>query len=110
MEQALPLMNHVSIGTDNLERALTFYDAIMASIGAKRIVSADGFAVAYGRQFPEFWVQRPHNGEKAEVANGVHFGFWVESKEAVDRFYQVAMENGATNDGSIRIASSPSNA
>jgi catechol 2,3-dioxygenase-like lactoylglutathione lyase family enzyme len=99
MEQALPLMNHVSIGTNNLESSLAYYDELLDSIGAKRIIDVPGIGAAYGRVYPEFWVQKPYNEEPAETANGVHFAFFVESKEQVNRFYQTAMALGSKDDG-----------
>lgn len=99
MSEAVSLMSHVSIGSNQLDRALEFYDAVMPSIGARRITTVPDMAVAYGRQFPEFWVQIPHDGGTAETANGVHFAFMVDSAEAVHRFYQAAIDAGARDDG-----------
>ena len=94
------IMSHVSIGTNEYERALAFYDAVMPAIGAKRIYEPEGEpAVAYGRKFPEFWVQIPHDDGDAGVANGVHFAFLAPSKEAVHDFWNRALEAGATPDG-----------
>ena len=93
------IMAHVSIGTNNFEQAVAFYDKVLASIGAKRIVEVPGFAIAWGKQFPEFWVQNPYNGEQAETANGSHFAFLADSKEMVDQFYKAGIDEGATDDG-----------
>jgi len=99
MNQPLPLMSHVSVGTNDLKKALTFYDAVFTSIGAKRIIDVPDIGAAYGRMYPEFWVQVPHNQKTAETANGVHFAFMVESIEAVQEFYQAAINAGAKDDG-----------
>ena len=57
-------------------------------------------AVAYGKQFPEFWVHpEPFDGGKIESANGVHFAFTADSTEQVQAFYQAALDNGGTDDG-----------
>ena len=98
------VLSHTSIGTNNFERAIAFYDAVMASIGARRVFEPEGmppgaFAVAYGKQFPEFWVQTPHDGGKASVANGVHFGFLATSREQVHAFWDAAIAAGGTADG-----------
>ncbi|PCJ71144.1 MAG: glyoxalase [Rhodobiaceae bacterium] len=92
------IMSHVSVGTNNFEKATTFYDTVLATIGAKRIMEHPG-AVAYGKLFPEFWVQQPHDGGTAATANGVHFGFMARSKAEVDEFYKVALSAGASDDG-----------
>lgn len=93
------IMAHVSIGTNRFEEAVVFYDKVMATLDAKRIVEVPGFAIAWGKQYPEFWVQIPYNQQAAETANGVHFAFLAESKEVVDTFYKVALEAGASCDG-----------
>ncbi|MCF6321771.1 MAG: VOC family protein [Rhizobiaceae bacterium] len=92
------ILSHASVGTNDFEAALQFYDAVMAAIGAKRLLDFSGSA-AYGREFPEFWVQVPHDGEAATVANGVHFGFHVETRKEVDDFWRAAISAGAKPDG-----------
>jgi catechol 2,3-dioxygenase-like lactoylglutathione lyase family enzyme len=99
MDKELPLMSHMSIGTNQLETALAFYDKVLGSIGAKRIMDEPGIGAAYGRQFPEFWVQIPHNQQKAEPANGVHFAFMVSTPSDVQRFYDAAISAGAKDSG-----------
>lgn len=93
------IMAHVSIGTNRFDEAIEFYDKVLATIGATRIVEIPGIAIAYGKQFPEFWVQIPYNQQAAEVANGVHFAFLADSKEVVDAFYQAALDAGGVCDG-----------
>ena len=92
------IMSHVSIGTNDLGKALTFYDAVLATIGAARQLDFPE-AVAYGRQYPEFWVHPPHDEGEASVGNGTHFGFFADNKSQVDAFYKAALEAGATSDG-----------
>ncbi|MBM7061441.1 VOC family protein [Pseudomonas sp. UL073] len=92
------ILSHVSIGTNQFERAVAFYDEVLATLGCQRIMEHPG-AVAYGRDFPEFWVQRPIDGQPASLGNGTHFGFIALGKEAVDAFYQAALAAGASGDG-----------
>lgn len=49
------ILSHVSIGTDDFERAAAFYDRVVPTLGCRRVAEHPG-AVAYGRGFPEFWV------------------------------------------------------
>ncbi|EAR07471.1 VOC family protein [Reinekea blandensis] len=93
------IMNHLSIGTNDVERALSFYDQVLGTLGASRQIDMPGIGAAFGKLYPEFWVQKPHNEGEAGVANGVHFAFNAESKAAVDAFYQAAMKAGAVSDG-----------
>tara|TARA_R110001599_G_scaffold225355_8_gene424512 strand:+ start:728 stop:994 length:267 start_codon:yes stop_codon:yes gene_type:complete len=70
------IMSHVSIGVADFARAVAFYDAVLGAMGIRKIMSHDD-AVAYGRDYPEFWVQIPQNGKAASVGNGGHFGFFA---------------------------------
>jgi len=92
------IMNHVSLGTNDWERAIGFYDVVLATIGAKRILDHPG-AVAYGKMFPEFWVQRPFDNSTASPGNGTHFAFFADSREQVEAFYAAAIAAGAEDDG-----------
>ena len=92
------IVSHVSIGTNDFERAIAFYDAVMPAVGARRVMEHPG-AVAYGKQFPEFWVQTPIDETPATTGNGIHFGFIASSKETVRAFYDAAIAAGATDDG-----------
>lgn len=92
------IMSHISIGTNRFEEATKFYDAVLATIGARRIMEHPG-AVAYGKEFPEFWVQTPIDGGEAATGNGTHFAFFAASQEEVKAFYQAALQQGARPDG-----------
>ncbi|WP_338873327.1 VOC family protein [Myxococcus stipitatus] len=92
------ILSHVSIGTNDFARAVAFYDRVMATLGYGRVLDFPN-AVAYGKQFPEFWVQTPLDGSRANVGNGTHFGFIATSKQAVNAFHEAALAAGATNDG-----------
>ncbi|MCW5700643.1 MAG: VOC family protein [Rhodospirillales bacterium] len=92
------MLSHVSIGTNDFDRAAAFYDRVLPTIGAKRIMAFPG-AVAYGKQFPEFWVQTPIDGKPATLGNGTHVGFLAASKDAVNAFHAAALAAGAKDDG-----------
>ena len=89
------IMNHVSAGTNNLPEAITFYDPVMATLGAKRLFD-ESFAVAYGKQWPEFWVQLPFNEQQATPGNGVHFAFMAPDRAAVDAFHAAGLAAGGS--------------
>jgi len=92
------IISHVSIGTNKFDAAIAFYDSVMPTIGAKRVMEISG-AVAYGKTFPEFWVQIPHDDKVAQIANGSHFAFLAPTKAAVDEFWKAAISAGAVDDG-----------
>ena len=84
-------MSHLSIGTNDLPRAKTFYDAVLETLQIGVVVEHPG-AVAYGWTSPEFWLQLPHG--TAAVGNGSHFGFLATSRAQVDAFYAKALALG----------------
>lgn len=98
MDDNPSIMSHVSIGTNDLDRAVAFYDAVMPTLGARRLEAFPG-GVVYGKQYPEFFVQTPIDGAPAAVGNGSHFGFVAASEEAVRAFWQAAVAAGATTEG-----------
>ncbi len=75
------IMHHISIGTNDFDRAVAYYDKVLATIGAGRVFEFPG-AVAYGKQFPELWVQKPLDGKRASCGNGSHFAFIAPSRSA----------------------------
>jgi len=97
-EQNPSILSHVSIGTNQFDKAVAFYDRVLATLGCKRILEHPG-AVSWGREYPEFWVQTPIDGQPATVGNGTHFGFVAPDKQAVHAFYEAALAAGASPDG-----------
>ncbi|KXF82623.1 VOC family protein [Enterovibrio coralii] len=91
------MLNHVSVGTSDLQSAMRFYDAVMETLSVSRTHTIEGVAAAYGAQF-EFWVGLPYAG-KASAGNGVHIALTAPSKEAVNAFHQAAIEQGGKCDG-----------
>ena len=93
------IMSHVSIGANDLPRALAFYDRVLATVGGRRQHEVPGVAVAYGKHFPEYWVQLPLDGKPASTGNGTHFSFIAPDREAVHAFHAEALAAGATDAG-----------
>ena len=98
MSENPSIISHISVGTNDFDRAVLFYDAVLSPLGCRRVMEHPG-AVAYGKQFPEFWVQTPIDQAPASCGNGVHFGFIADSRRAVDAFFQAALAAGASDDG-----------
>lgn len=95
------MISHVMVGTDDLDRAKAFYDAVLGVLGAGepiRNVSDDGTnRLFYRHDGSLFGVSEPINGEPASVANGSTIGFQCTSPEQVKAFHDVAVANGATS-------------
>ena len=92
------IISHISVGTNYFDQAVAFYDKVLPTLGCKKIMEHPG-AAAYGRAFPEFWVQTPIDGKPATVGNGSHIGFIADSKQAVHAFHEAALQAGGTDDG-----------
>ena len=93
------IMSHVSVGTNDLDRALAFYDVVLATLGGKRLIEHAGEAVAYGREYPEFWVNLPYDDKTATTGNGAHFAFHAHSTAEVDTFHAAALAAGGVDEG-----------
>ena len=93
---------HMSLGVTNLKRSLAFYDATMLVLGYERLFgSEEEEFMAYGPQEAFFIINRPldEQGPEPVATNGTHICFKAPSKEAVDAFYDIALENGGTSAG-----------
>lgn len=93
------MLNHVSVGVADVERAAKFYDAALSALGYKRVMEFLPHAVAYGIEGPAFWVQVPANRAPASVGNGTHIGFNAKTKRQVNAFHAAALKAGGTDNG-----------
>ncbi len=94
------MIGYVTIGTNDLARAEKFYDALLAELGAKRVMANDRmrfYGAGLGK--PMIAICTPADGNKATVGNGMMVALSASSKEEVDRIYQKAIELGAQDEG-----------
>jgi catechol 2,3-dioxygenase-like lactoylglutathione lyase family enzyme len=95
--------SHVTVGASSMNRALRFYDAVLATLGLVRKRTAK-IALAYapedfsGLNEP-FWVVRPLDGAAASAGNGVTVAFAAPTRAAVDAFHAAALAAGASDEG-----------
>ncbi len=93
------MFSHVTLGTNDYEKAEKFYDAIMGVLDQPVLFKGGGVA-AYGEPAGEkVFVLPPFDKQAARPGNGVHVAFKVESRAKVDEFYATALANGGTDDG-----------
>ena len=71
------MFSHVMIGTNDLEKAKAFYDALLGTLGVKP-ARVDGHRIFYLTKTGVFSVSKPINGEPATHANGGTIGFAAE--------------------------------
>ncbi len=98
------MIGYLTIGTNDFDRALTFYDAVLAEMGAGRAFGSDrmqGYASKAGGAM--LAICKPYNGESATAGNGTMISLAGTSHEHVDRVYAKAIAAGATDDGAPGI-------
>ena len=94
------MIGYVTLGTNDLDRAARFYDALLAEIGAGRYMADDRFvAWAVAPDKPALGVIKPYDGKAATVGNGTMVAMVVDSPAKVDALYKKAIELGATDEG-----------
>jgi catechol 2,3-dioxygenase-like lactoylglutathione lyase family enzyme len=97
-DETPPALSHVSLGTDDLDRAGAFYDRVLAPLGIRRIEAFPG-GIGWGRRFPEFWMQTPIDGRPAGTGNGTHVAFLAVTRAQVDAFHAAGLAAGGTGEG-----------
>ena len=71
------MFSHVMIGTNDLEKAKAFYDALLGTLDV-RPAKVDGHRIFYFTKTGVFSVSKPINGQPATHANGGTIGFAAE--------------------------------
>ena len=94
------MIGYSTVGTNDLDRAAKFYDALFATLGAKRQFDSETF-IAWGRDMksPAFAVAKPYDRQPATVGNGVMIALAMGSPADVDALYKKALELGGTDEG-----------
>ena len=58
----MSMFTHLVIGTNDLPKAQAFYDGVLATLGAKRLMDMGDKASIWGVDAPQFMVTKPANG------------------------------------------------
>jgi catechol 2,3-dioxygenase-like lactoylglutathione lyase family enzyme len=95
------MLNHVMVGSNDIERSKRFYDAVLGVLGAGepfRNVAASGHTrLFYIHGGGMFGITEPINGEPSTVSNGSTVGFKCDSPEQVVQFHDVAVAHGGVS-------------
>jgi len=90
------VISHLTLGTNNLDLAIQYYDQVLGLIGAKQTAKDDN-VVFY--EFPEtttkLAITKPHNGDVATFGNGTMLALKVDSDELVKDIYRLAISLGS---------------
>lgn len=95
------MFNHVMLGSNDIERAKAFYDAVLGVLGAgepHRNVSGSGHVRYFYRHAGStFCLTEPIDGQPATVGNGSTIGFKCESPEQLLAFHDAAVAHGGVS-------------
>ena len=94
------MIGYVLMGTNDLARAASFYDALVGEMGGRRKLELER-SILWGRDkgAPIFGVITPFDGKAATPGNGFTLALRVDSHAAVDTLHAKALALGATDDG-----------
>jgi len=96
------MISYVTIGADDLERAVAFYDPVMAALGAERKWTSGRWA-GYGSvtrpEGPQVLLCAPADGAPARAGNGIMVGLQAGTRAEVDAFHAAALAAGGTCEG-----------
>jgi catechol 2,3-dioxygenase-like lactoylglutathione lyase family enzyme len=94
------MLAYATIGTNDMPRALAFYDALLAEVGAKRLFGMDRIQF-YGKGDGGAMIAVcvPYDEQPHERGNGQMLAIPGDSREAVDALHAKALELGASDEG-----------
>lgn len=94
------MIGYVTLGTNDLKRAAAFYDALLAEIGAKRMMEGEEFiAWSVKPDLPGLGVTKPFDKNAATVGNGVMVALAVDSEAKVNAVHRKALQLGGKDEG-----------
>ncbi|MEL1251513.1 VOC family protein [Aurantiacibacter gilvus] len=90
------MYSHMMVGSNDLEKAKTFYDAVFTAIGGKPGITDPKGRLVYLHNGGIFLVTKPIDGEPACVSNGSTIGFAMDSPEQADAWHAAGAAAGGT--------------
>ena len=95
------MLLYITLGSNDIERAQLFYDALLAPLGMVRLMTDDsecGYAASDDTRC-RLWIVTPFNKRAATIGNGSMVALEPESRTAVDAFYHAGLAHGGTDEG-----------
>ncbi len=85
------MIGYVTLGTNDLAKAVAFYDRLFASIGVGRFLETEQFvAWSKDQNSTALSITKPFDGKPATVGNGTMVAIMLDSNEQVASFYKKA--------------------
>lgn len=94
------MIGYVTLGTKDMATAGAFYDALLALVGATRMMNTERF-VAWSAEptGAALSIALPFDENPPTVGNGVMVALAASSQDQVDAIYAKAIELGAQDEG-----------
>jgi catechol 2,3-dioxygenase-like lactoylglutathione lyase family enzyme len=93
-------LGYATVGTNHLEKAKAYYDALLASAGITPLFEHPSGGRIYGKDGSLFFgVLGPYDKKPATVGNGSMLAFRFDTRREVDAFYAKALALGGTDEG-----------
>lgn len=94
------MIAYSTLGVNDMDRAVAFYDAVFAPLGARRDTTSPTWT-GYRRPGDRaiFFLTRPWDRAAATSGNGTMLAFLAPDRAAVDAFHAAAMANGGADEG-----------
>ena len=90
------MYSHMMVGSNDIDRSKTFYDALFGSIGGKSAIVDDKGRLIYMHNGGLFLVTPPIDGQPATHANGGTIGFAMDGPAQADAWHQAGVASGGT--------------
>ena len=88
------MFSHMMVGSNDLDRAKRFYDALFTAVGGRAGSFDPSGRVVYAHDGAVFLVTKPIDGQPATVSNGATVGFAMDSPEQAQAWHKAGVENG----------------
>jgi predicted lactoylglutathione lyase len=94
------MIGYVTLGSNDIPKAAEFYDALLAELGARRMMEDEHFiAWSSNPGTPALSIIKPADGNEARAGNGTMVALIFDSNQKVDAFHAKAIELGGTDEG-----------
>ncbi len=90
------MFSHIMVGSNDLDRAKIFYDAIFTAAGGKPGRIDPKGRLSYAHKGALFMVAKPIDGQPACHANGGTIGLAMDSPEQVHAWHEAGVAAGGT--------------
>lgn len=96
------MIDHISVGVADLDRAARFYEATLAALGLSRLVTRPA-TIGFGKTYPEFWINLRPGMAPLPPESGAHICLRAKTTDDVEAFHAAALASGGRSDGAPEI-------